>query len=239
MVLNYHKSNSLPNPPKNKFRYYLSYLITQNIEQTSSQWNPVLEINLANGRYRLDTQNATYSYEDRYKSFDTAFRAMQLPPNTLKEVLVLGFGLGSIPYLLEFSFDQSAQYTGVDIDTEVIRLARKYMEPSLLSKTELIAQDALEYVQNAQQKFDLIACDIFIDIHTPAKFFELSFLRALNRLMDQNAYMVFSMLIDSAATKKKAEDFHEQKLSLAFDHINVVDSSGNCLFICECKNRPK
>ncbi len=223
----------MPTPPKNKFRQYLSYFITQNIEKTSSQWNPVLEINLANGRYRLDTKNATYSYEDRYQSFRTAFEAMKLHPNSLKEVLVLGFGLGSIPYLLEFSFEQSAHYTGVDIDTEVIRLARKYMEPILLQKTDLIAQDALDYVQNSQQKFDLIACDIFIDIHTPEKFFELSFLKALNRLMERNAYMVFSMLITSAEMKRKAEDFHQKNLVLVFNQVKVVDSPGNRLFICQ------
>ena len=48
------------------FKYWLSFLYDQTLTRSSSLYNPTLEVCLSRGRLRLNTKNATYSYEDLY-----------------------------------------------------------------------------------------------------------------------------------------------------------------------------
>ena len=50
----------------------LSYIKPINIVQTSSDYNDYLELNLVNGRYQLCTEEAIYSYADKYDNFKLA-----------------------------------------------------------------------------------------------------------------------------------------------------------------------
>lgn len=47
------------------------------------------------------TAHAVYSYEDRYDNFVRAFKKAKLHDRKIDNVLILGFGLGSIPIILE------------------------------------------------------------------------------------------------------------------------------------------
>ena len=46
------------------FKKLLSHFFELPITQSKSEFNPVLEVSMASGRYKLSTETATYSFED-------------------------------------------------------------------------------------------------------------------------------------------------------------------------------
>ena len=103
----------------------LSYLTDFIIEVSESIYSGKLKLSLSNGRFQLSTSNAVYSYEDRYTTFKEAFRQLKLSKQNINTCLVLGYGLGSIPLMLNKHHKITPLTTGVEIDPQIISWARQ------------------------------------------------------------------------------------------------------------------
>ena len=114
---------------------YLSYVTPQLIETRKSEYSEVLKLYLSNGRYMLCADNAIYSYEDKYINFVKAFNAIDFEGHSFKKVLILGFGLGSIPIILEKQFGDRFEITGVELDEQVASLFSKFAQPKISSNS--------------------------------------------------------------------------------------------------------
>ena len=79
----------------------LSYLIEFPLETISGQNGLPLTVCLHKGRFQLYSEKAIYSWDDLYSQFRDVFIHLSPEIKDKKEVLLLGLGLGSIPYLLE------------------------------------------------------------------------------------------------------------------------------------------
>ena len=139
----------------------MSYFFEFHIESAPSEINPHLYVSLSRGRYQLSTANAIYSFEDLYDNFFDAFKQIDLDKYPIKNVLVLGLGLGSIPLMLEKNFGKKYNYTAVEIDESVIYLSSKYALPQLKSNIQMICADAFAFVMQTEQKFDLICIHFY------------------------------------------------------------------------------
>jgi len=93
------------------WKKYLSYLKDVSLEQTSSPYNSYLEVLLVNGRKQLVTENAIYSFDDKYENFNQTFKLIDWKKKQGDEALVLGLGLGSVILLLEKFYKISYNYT--------------------------------------------------------------------------------------------------------------------------------
>lgn len=126
-----------------------SYLTEIGIERRKSEISGELEVSYRRGRYALSTQQAVYSYQDLYLNFKQSFQRLPLADLPIQKVLVLGMGLGSIPFLLEKTFHCNYQYTLVEIDPVIIDLARKYgcLSGVLQSEMQVVCADAAQWVK--------------------------------------------------------------------------------------------
>ena len=93
-----------------KITHWLSFVYDQPLAQTSSVYNPTLEVCLSRGRLRLNTKNATYSYEDLYDAFYQPFQYLKLKQLKLSKVLVLGGGLASVPVMLQKNLNKMTPF---------------------------------------------------------------------------------------------------------------------------------
>lgn len=75
-----------------------SYWFDIQLEETDSDYSGKLEVICRKGRYALCTKNAVYSYDDLYVNFRKSFQQVDLERYKINDVLVLGLGLGSIPF---------------------------------------------------------------------------------------------------------------------------------------------
>ena len=82
------------------------------------------------------------------------------PERAAQRVLLLGLAAGSVARAVR-AFDPTAEIVGVELDREVVRLARRHFGLDRLG-IELVVGDALEFLRRDRRRFDLIVEDLFV-----------------------------------------------------------------------------
>ena len=216
---------------QNVFTRMLSYLTEIQIEFIQSDYNTDLQVLLKNGRYQLCTPHAIYSYADKYDNFRLTFERLKLETNTINNVLLLGFGLGSIPYMLELKFGKKYTYTGVEIDEAVIYLASKYVMDELKSEIELIHVDAHTFISQNKIKYDLICIDIFIDDKIPEIFLTKEFLHLTSESLSKNGCLLFNHLAHNVNDISQAKNYFNDMFSKVFTDGTYLDVNKNMMMV--------
>ena len=162
-----------------KWKVWLSYFTEIKLETAATDLNPDLQLGLKKGRYCLSTPHAIYSYDDLYDNFSKSFHKINIAEKDIQDVLVLGFGLGSIPFMLEKVFQKKCSYVGVEADETIALWANEYTLTELKSSIQMIISDAYFFVESCAEKFDLITMDIFVDNEIPVQFEEVAFLKKI------------------------------------------------------------
>ncbi|MBP6448000.1 MAG: fused MFS/spermidine synthase [Saprospiraceae bacterium] len=216
---------------ESKIKSLLSYLTEVHLESVPSEYNDQLHVVLKNGRYQLCTENAIYSYGDKYDNFRKCFKKMQLPDSSGTKVLLLGYGMGSIPYMLEKVFMKNYRFTGVEIDPMVIYLASKYVLPELSSEISIIETDAATFVEQNEELFDIICIDIFIDDNIPPYFLTESFLMNVKEIIKESGVILFNHLGYTSLDVSKSKQYFETVFSKIFFDSTMIKVHKNIMMI--------
>ncbi len=211
----------------------LSYISDQLIEESESPYNPVLQVCLKRGRYMLKTENAIYSYADLYDNFSQSFERIKIKTLPVKDVLILGIGLGSIPFMLENRFSRNYHYSVVEIDVEVMRLFKTYVLDELKSPFDIRLGDALYFDSYFNQKFDLICVDVFTDVIVPPDLETLDFLEALKERLNPNGIILFNKLAASLTDRTEARSFFKNYFLKIFPDATIIDTGTNYILLNE------
>ena len=209
----------------------LSFLTEIHIESAPSEINPHLYVSLRNARYQLCTANAIYSYADLYDNFYKVFKQIPFEKYAFQKVLILGFGLGSIPWMLEKNFKQAFNYTAVEVDESVVYLANKYVLDELESPIQLICTNAQAFVAQWQERFDLICMDIFLDDIIPDSFQTTAFLEQLQSLLTKEGLLLYNCLAANKDDRAKTKTFFETSFSTVFPKANYLDVTSNWILL--------
>ncbi len=213
------------------WKRFLSNYFTIPIEKVKSKYSTTLEVVLNKGRYALCTAHAVYSYEDLYINFRDSFYKIDLDSHKIDKVLILGVGLLSIPIILEKLLHKNYSYTCVDIDPEVVRLAKKYGLPQIESKIELHCADALEFVNNETNTYSLIIVDIFIDDKVPSAFETTDFLENLKKRLDGNGLLMYNRMAQNTEALEKTEFFYYNNFKKLFIDSEMLILKGNRMLL--------
>ena len=146
------------------------YPITRKIK---SDYNGTLEITWYNGKKQLNTKNANYSYGSLQKILKTGLEKIVL--DQCKKVLLLGMGGGSVIKTLRDDFDYHHTITAIDIDPVIISIAKEEFNIIEDQKLEILCTDALKFMQQNDNEFDLIIVDLFVDTEIPDSLYNHSF----------------------------------------------------------------
>jgi len=209
----------------------LSHLFEIHIESTSSEYNPHLYVSLYKGRYQLSTANAIYSFEDLYHNFFDAFTEIDLDQLNIQTVLILGFGLGSIPMILEQKFGKNYHYTGIEIDEEVLHLANKYTIPEIASGIELVCADATHFVNLSSIKYDMIAVDLFEDDIIPEQFEEPEFLDNLKKMLNPKGILLYNRLAHNSNDITQTKSFYHNSFKKVFEKGTYLEVNDNWMLL--------
>ena len=214
-----------------KWKVWLSYLMELHIESAPSELNPHLYVSINQGRLQLCTANAIYSYEDLYDNFSRTFDRFKPELQLGKEALILGFGLGSVPILLERYFGESFYFTGIEADESVVYLADKYALRQISSPTQIITADAAAFVYQTQEKYNLIAMDVFVDDVVPEQFETIEYLEALRDSLSENGILLYNRLALTKADIEKTKAFYESRFLKVFPKGTYLDVNGNWMLV--------
>jgi spermidine synthase len=216
------------------FKKYWSYISPVHLESIQGLENQTLSVYLSNGRYQLSTEHAIYSYDDLYDNFSLAFKKVdwtQLPERA--HVLVLGLGLGSVPYMLEKKFSKKFSYTAVEFDESVIFLASKYSIPRLKSSMQIICRDAASHVMEDEDEYDIICIDVFLDDVIPDAISESEFLIRVKCLLSPGGILIFNRLNRERDEKNLIHEYINQVFSSVFPDYGSIQVEGNCMLFSD------
>lgn len=187
----------------------LSYLKEISLEHTSSLHNPFLEVLLVKARHQLTTRDAIYSYDDKYENFNYAFKQINWSLTEGNRVLVLGLGLGSVIYILEKVQGLKFDYTAIEIDSEICRLANNYTLQHLESFVEVIPSEAMSYLSYNDDKYDIIIMDIFQSAKIPEEFQTDEYLSLLKNKLNPKGLLFYNRMNITDSDKENNLNFNK------------------------------
>ena len=202
------------------------------MEQTSSYYNPYLEVLLVEGRHQLVTEDAIYSFDDKYINFDQTFKKLNWLKFSNKRVLVLGLGLGSVILLLEKKYDQQMDYTAIEVDPEICRLCSKYTLDSIDSFVEVIPSEAMDFLSTDAEQYDLIIMDIFQSGDIPLKFQSESFISLLKGHLKADGLLLYNRLNITKEHKQENVTF-SPIMEAAFPNMTTLEIKDNLMIVSD------
>jgi len=212
------------------WKKWLSYLGEIQLESIRSNVNPDLRISLVRGRLQLSSTNSIYSFDDFYLNFLTAFHELRIERQSISKVLMLGLGLGSVPYILEKKFRLFPEYTIVDIDESVIYLASKYALPRIQSPVQIIHADAWSFVRlNKGRTYDMIIVDLFVDDMVPLVFESVDFLNCLKKMAHHQTLILSNRLYRTETDKQKTDKYFKEVYRHVFKNSELMLIEGNSI----------
>lgn len=218
------------------WKKWLSHLVPLTLEQAATEQNPDLSIVLSRGRVQLLSGDAIYSWDDLYKNFLIAFDRLHIDQRKEADVLVLGLGLGSIPFMLEKVFRRKYHYTAVEWDETVAHFAMKYTLSRLQSPVEIITGDAEVFVEATEEQYDLVIVDIFEEELTPPQFCTIEFLEQCENLLKPGGLLLFNRLHgEDQSIRMVTERYFERTFKSVFPEATAIDTKGNWILCGEKK----
>ena len=168
------------------------YPITKKVK---SEFNGTLEITWYNGKKHLNTKNANYSYGSLQKILKIGLQKIDLI--NCDNILILGFGGGSVIKTLRKDFSYTNSITAVDIDPVVINIAKEEFNVSKFGNLDIICDDAIHFVEKNDKQFGLIIVDLFINTEIPSQFYQIPFWKNILKSSADEASILFNASLDS------------------------------------------
>lgn len=168
-----------------------------------------LEVRKKGSKLILDSSRANYSFDGLHAVMQKAISLSKVKELDPKQVLILGFGAGSCASILIDELGLNPHITGVEYDSQVIDLGKKYFNVARFKQLDLIHQDAFEFVQQSRGRFDLIIIDLFLDLTVPDKFYSEEFLCALQERLSEKGVILFNVVIYAPEVRQKAHRLFE------------------------------
>ncbi|KDN56302.1 spermidine synthase [Flavobacterium seoulense] len=186
----------------------LSYFYPIKIYSQDSSLSKSLEITWSNGDLVVDSLNTNYSYGSLQRILKLGLKNIGFSKiQKMNTVLVLGVAGGSVIKTLIDDIDYKGKITGVEIDSEIIKIANRYFKLDEIEQLQIVIDDAFEFVLKTKEKYDLIIIDIFQDTKMPNFLFEDFFIDRICHLLKSKGFVLFNTMLLS-----KAENLRNQKL---------------------------
>jgi spermidine synthase len=196
-----------------------SYLIPIKIYEAKSALSKSIEVTWANGELVLDSLNTNYSYGSLQRILKVGLKNIGYDKITVMDsILVLGVAGGSVIKTLVDEVKFKGKITGVELDSEIIKVANTYFKLDQIKNLEIVIDDAFEFILKTKDKYDLIIIDIFQDTNMPNFLFETFFINRICYLLKSKGFVLFNTMIlnetQNLRNKKYIADFNVDKFKI-------------------------
>lgn len=171
----------------------ISYIWPITIRRYDSNYSGQLFIRYFTGKKILDTGKTNYSFGGLQKVLKRALELLPFHPNT-NNILILGFGGGSVLETLRLQHKSKATITGVDIDEVMFTIARNEFGIEEKEDTRFVVADATEWIKEQSERFDLIIIDLFIIDTLPTAATQFSFIEKISDALLPGGQLIFNTI---------------------------------------------
>lgn len=214
--------------------------------KTKSKFSGEIEVKEQLGRYTLHVNNLIQSggmIEGIWKK-PLRFAQGKL---SVSNCLILGLGGGTVVQLIAGhsarphfclckkvkALYPGAKIIGIEIDSEIIKIGKKFFGLNKIENLEIINIDAFDWIKTCSddsnhlnKKFDLIIVDLYIGDEFPKKAMNNEFLKKLKKLLSKKGMVIVNWL------KNKDVGHLRNKLTTNFSQVESLDSRTNLFLIC-------
>ncbi len=144
---------------------------------------------------------------------------------TPKSICILGTGGGGLIHFLRHHYPQS-HLTAVEIDGELLEIMHRDMAlPEADGRLSYIIDDALHYIDNCRDQFDLIIVDLFLGNRSPSWLLQAGSMQKLYTMLSDKGGLSYNLVIDSetdfnAFYAGLRSRFHQQTLCLPVEDLD-------------------
>lgn len=213
-----------------KITWYLrlaSYFYPIPILYRDSDKNKLLQIKLFRNEWMLSCGPAIYSMGTTYTPFVKSFARLLKKKKNISSFLLLGTGLGSALHILHKKYNIYPNAVLVEIDEEIIGLSRTYMEFKQPEKISWICADAITYMKENTQVFDVIGIDIFTGLHVPFGVQQTDFLSRCKLSLNPDGVCIINFI---GHTDRDIKTF-EATLHEVFSNVDIIKEGLNRFYI--------
>lgn len=202
---------------------------TKILEERKSKYNGDLRVvkTLGMGTY-IQAGGLTQSGGIAETIWKQTFRKITSSKITTNNCLILGLGGGTVAKLIRKKY-KDVKITGIDIDSEMVSLGKKYLELNS-QKVKIVIGDASNLSSFSKQKFDLIIVDLYNGDTFPDKFEKEEFTLLVKSLLSISGIAVFNRLY--YGEKRPMAVKFGNKLKKIFAKVEWFYPEANLMFLC-------
>lgn len=212
-------------PQLSLYKRVLSYVMPVLVRKGASEQNPLLELYYYRGRMQLATPDALYSDGEHYRPLRIGFKQIKSYLPEVKEVLVLGTGLGSAVQVMD-RMGYHPDFTMLDHDGTVLKWALETL-PGYGGQINPVCADAAEYMASNTSQYDLLVLDIFNSRVVPAFVTSAAFLTQCRSAIRPGGKMIMNYIV------QRNEDWAQvdKTIRKIFPQCHCIDDGLNRIVI--------
>jgi spermidine synthase len=139
-----------------------------------------------------------------------------------QRILIVGVGGGTLPMFLHKHFPQTA-IDAVDIDPDVIQVARDYFGLQVDQQLRAHASDGRKFIEQCRDPYDIIMLDAFSNDEIPFSLATREFLQAVRRAVTPDGVVVGNVW---GRYSNKLYDDMVRTYQEVFDELYILDIRG-------------
>lgn len=178
----------------------LSYIWPIHLDRRKSAHNRQLDVDIFLGKVMLNTRRANYSFGRLHVVMQKALKSANDKGCEFRNVLMLGYGGGSAAQVIRETYHAGANITAVEIDAEVVAMAKKWF---YAENIDFKITDAFDYIQSCDKQFDTIICDIFRDVYMPDQSKTAAFYEECAALLSPGGIFIQNLMIPANEREKQ------------------------------------
>lgn len=210
-----------------KFYKYLSFLWPIRLESRFSSVTGRLEIFWENGKKVLNGPHSNYSFGSLEQVFNRALQYFEFQPKAKEDILILGYGGGSLGRIFKKRKYRYASCRAVELDPVVIDLVNKHFQEHL-GEIELIEDEAGHFLSSTEAQYDCIFVDLFEDDSVPRQFLEPAFIKLLRQRLKPGGRVYHNVMLsknqEEQLLNRYRAQFEEVNFMRAFERNMVIEA---------------
>ena len=172
----------------------------------------VIENEIGRFLHYAETYQAGFINTDFYKGnlpYINYFLIPSLMNEKVENILLIGLGSGRIVTQFEKVFENLKTIDVVDLEENIVDIAKNYFEFKPSEKFNFILQDGLTYLRNNKKKYDLIVVDVANNDGIDLRFLSEEYFASIKKSLKKDGIFVSNMCASPDFENKKNIFFKE------------------------------
>lgn len=208
----------------NRLKKWLSYVWPFTLKNWQSQYSGRVELILVNGKKVLNTLHANYSFDSLHRVFQVVLKKHIQSLKPEENILLLGLGGGSVPYIIRKEMNLNNSITAIEIDPLMIQIAKEEFDVEALGNIKIIQADAVTWIHKCSEMYSCIIIDVFIDDQVPVSIQSIDFLNDIKRILLPGGRLFFNTIQRNKNRNPQNFTLYQNLKDLGFNlNMEVVD----------------